>query len=271
MLQLSALIRDTFRELLVRKVLIGFLIVNALGLIGLYFYVGSDSANAFADRLKIPMTEEFRAQYAGIIEVGVAAFFEVLLIFVSIFATASVVPAMLEKGTIDIYLSKPLSRQKLLAGKVLGSVSVVGSNIAVFMLAAWVILSIKLGVWNVGFLYAGAMMLFSFTILYSIVVLFNIIMRGSAVGIIVVYAHVMIISGVLAKRANIGIIKDSAVGKGIADVLYYALPQTSEHMGISGMLIMHGDVVSWTPLWASAIIGTVLYATAGWLFSRKEF
>ena len=96
-------------------------------------------------KMNLPDTPEVRHGMVAMVEVGVAAFFQGLLLFVSIFATASVLPTILEKGTIDLYLSKPVSRPMLLFGKVLGSVLVIAANIAVFMGGAWVILSMRLG------------------------------------------------------------------------------------------------------------------------------
>ena len=266
-----AIIRDTFRELLVRKVLVGFLILNVLILAGLAIFMSSSTVEMMAQARKLPISDDAKLQMVYTLQSLVALMFFSLMIFVNVFATASVVPTMLEKGTIDLYLSKPISRGTLLLGKVLGSVLVVAGNIAVFMVGSWVILSMKLGVWNPEYLAAGAVMLFSFTVLYSIVVVFNVMTRSSAVGIIVTYAHVMILSGLLANREMIYTATGSELLRTVLSVLYFILPQSSEHSTIAHAIITHAAVASWTPMWGSALIGAGLYALAAWMFSRKEF
>ena len=48
-------------------------------------------------------------------ESGFSAVLYFLCIFLAIFATAHLVPRMQEKGTIDLYLSRPVARVKLLS------------------------------------------------------------------------------------------------------------------------------------------------------------
>ncbi len=271
MRKVFAIVRDTFRELLVRKVLIGFAAVNVLALIGIALYVEGNTVVAAMQRMNLPDTPQVRHGVAAMVEVGVASFFQGLLLFVSIFATASVLPTVLEKGTIDLYLSKPISRSMLLFGKVLGSVLVIAANIAMFMGGAWVILSLRLGFWNTGFLAAAPTILFSFVTLYAIVVLFNVVTRKGTLGIIITYVHFIALSGVLANREKIAIISDNAVMKSLAAGLYYILPQTFEINGMATMFIAQQPVASWTPMITSAALAAVTFGLAGWLFNRKEF
>ena len=270
-MKLFAIIKDTFRELLVRKVLIGFFIFNVLGLAGIAVFVSNDSVAAVVTAQKKVLTPEIYDAIARGIEVGVSEFFYVLLIFISVFATASIIPSALEKGTIDLYLSKPVARWQLLLGKVLGSVSVIAVNIGLFMFGAWIILSLKLGFWNPGFMSAAAVMLFAFVVLYSVIAVLNIVTRSAALGIIVVYIHFLALSGILANRAIIfAFIQNDFVHK-IIDGLYYILPQTSEHSSIAASLIAGKDIASWLPIWASSIFAAAMFGLAGWMFQKKDF
>jgi ABC-type transport system involved in multi-copper enzyme maturation permease subunit len=270
-MKLFAIIKDTFRELLVRKVLVGFLIFNALALAGIAVFISNNTVAVMITAQKQVMTPELYNKVATVVEMGVADFFYVLLIFISIFATASIIPSALEKGTIDLYLSKPVARWELLLGKILGSVAVIAANIGVFMLGAWIILSLRLGFWNPGFMSAAAVMLFAFVVLYSVVAVLNIATRSGALGIIVVYIHFLVLSSILANRETIfSFVQSDAVHK-IIDWVYYILPQTHEHSNIASAFITHTDVASWLPIWASSIFAAAMFGLAGWMFQRKDF
>ncbi|HZV12122.1 MAG TPA: ABC transporter permease subunit [Candidatus Kapabacteria bacterium] len=271
-MKLFAIIKDTFRELLVRKVLIGFFIFNVLGLAGIATFISSDAiSTGIAAAQKKGLPPETFAVLARIIESSVAGFFYLLLVFISVFATASIIPNAMEKGTIDLYLSKPVARWELLFGKILGSVAVIAANIGMFMLGAWIILSLRLGFWNPGFMSAAAVMLFAFVVLYSVVVVLNIVTRSAALGIIVVYIHFLALSPILAGRAGIfAFIQNDLVHK-IIDWVYYILPQTAEHIGIASALIKNIDVASWLPIWASSIFAAAMFGLAGWMFQKKDF
>ncbi|MBC8145297.1 MAG: ABC transporter permease, partial [bacterium] len=60
-------------------------------------------------------------------------------LFLGIFATAGIVPSMMEKGTIDLLLSKPLARWKLLWGRAAGGAIAVGTNLLLFTTAVFVL------------------------------------------------------------------------------------------------------------------------------------
>ncbi len=270
-MKILVIIKDTFRELLVRKTLIGFLIFNVLALVGIAIFVNNDTITGIITAQKKTMTPELYATIAAGFETEVMAFFYVILIFISIFSTASVIPSILEKGTIDLYLSKPVARWELLLGKILGSILVVAANIGVFMAGAWIILSMRLGIWNTGFIAAAPVLLFAFVVLYSIVAMFNMLTRSSAVGIIVTYVHFIVVSSFLANRDKIFMFVESKFWHGVIDWAYYLLPQTSEQSHIASLLVTHGDIASWFPIWASSIFAFVMFGFAGWLFQTRDF
>jgi ABC-type transport system involved in multi-copper enzyme maturation permease subunit len=86
----------------------------------------------------------------------------------SLFATSNLIPTLLQPGFIDLFISKPVSRIQILSGRILGSVTIVAFNIFYLILFSWLIMSIKTGVWNWGFLLAGIMIVLTFIILFSL-------------------------------------------------------------------------------------------------------
>ena len=270
-MKILVIIKDTFRELFVRKTLVGFLIFNVLGLICIAIFVNSGTIGGIVTAQQKTMTPELYESIVHMIEVGVMNTFYIVLIFISIFSTASVIPSVLEKGTIDLYLSKPIARWELLLGKILGSILVVAANIGVFMIGAWIILSWRLGEWNTGFIAAAPVLLFAFIVLYSVIVLCNLLTRGSAVGIIVTFVHFILLSSLLANRDTLLSFIENKFWRGVIDWVYYLLPQTHEHSLIASSLVTHGEIMSWFPIWASGIFASVMFGMAGWLFQKKDF
>jgi ABC-type transport system involved in multi-copper enzyme maturation permease subunit len=267
--QLIAIIRDTFRELLVRKVLLGFLIVNVIGLIGVAVFVNGDTITKIIETSKQIAGPDTYVKAVGMIEALVAGAFDLLLTYVAIFTTASVIPTMLEKGTIDIYLSKPISRGWLLGGKIIGSLAVVAANIAFFILAEWIILSSKLGVWSPGLLYAGVVMLFSFTVLYGLVALMNVVSRTSALGIIVAVVTLVLISPITSDPESYR----NFIGPKwalILDVFHYAFPQTTRIGKVASAAITGGEI-SWETIWIGMAQAGAYFTAAWWVLSKKEF
>ena len=120
-----------------------------------------------------------------------------LCLLLAIFASSSFVPLMLEKGNIDLLLSKPISRTQLLLGKYFGGILVVFINIAFLILGAWIIISLKFSYWNFNFPLVILVITFTFAVLYSLVVLFGIIFRSSVPGMMTAYFIFLILSPAL--------------------------------------------------------------------------
>src|ERR1043166_5327590 len=83
-----------------------------------------------------------------------------LCTFLAIFATAHLVPRMQDKGTIDLYLSRPVSRWKLLWSRYLAGLLLATSNVAYLILTIWLIVIWKTHVVHARFLLGGALIVF---------------------------------------------------------------------------------------------------------------
>jgi ABC-type transport system involved in multi-copper enzyme maturation permease subunit len=185
-MKLWTLIMTTFRELAAKAALISLAGISSFILIFIALALGVETR---ADGIVLQMFGQdvqpavsldsllptVRALQAGLVR----GLFTGIILF-GIFATAGCIPGMMEKGTIDIYLSKPLSRGVLLLGKALGAVTVIFLNILYFVGGLWLIFGIKTGVWNPGFLISISTLTYTFIVLYSMVVLFGILFRSTA-------------------------------------------------------------------------------------------
>jgi ABC-type transport system involved in multi-copper enzyme maturation permease subunit len=144
------------------------------------------------------------------------------------FATAGILPSTLRRGTIDIYLSKPVSRLFLLSAKCAGAIASLSVGIVYFMGGLYLIIGLKLGIWNPDILIAAGLTILMFSSLYGFAAFIAVLSRSTAVVILFVYIHALIVSELLESREEIlfGFITSEPV-RYIIRALYYILPQIS--------------------------------------------
>ena len=145
MTKLWAVCYYTFRESLARKTFIVFFIISSLVLLLFLLALNIDAVDGAVSAISLFGTE---AQGIDIkvpqliygIESVIASTLFIFGLFFSIFATASLIPNMLEKGNIDWIIAKPISRSKLLFGRYLGALSIVAFNIFYLIGGSWLVL-----------------------------------------------------------------------------------------------------------------------------------
>lgn len=190
-------------------------------------------------------------------------------ISLSLFATASLVPTMLEKGSIELLISKPLSRTQLLVGRFIGAQSVMLFNVTYLVGGTWLILSLKTGIWYFPYLYSIPMVSAVFAIMYAFMAFAGVTSRSSGVSVMVAFT-VVIVSSLLVQADRIYNLLPkfySSLLKG----LYHALPKTATLVELNKSLVMGEPIAAWSALWTSGIAGAVMLLAAIFVFSRKDF
>jgi hypothetical protein len=91
-----------------------------------------------------------------------------VIVLLGVVVTASFIPTMLRKGSVDLLLSKPISRARLLVFKYLGGLTFVFLNAALIMVGVYVLLGLRSGIWANGILLSILLLTFFFAILYAI-------------------------------------------------------------------------------------------------------
>lgn len=275
MIQLAGLIRETFLEAVSKKVVIGFFVISTLVLLGLAWYFFASDMFQMISSLQPTADDPQGAALQELVyshQMGIGTFFYMAAIFISIFMTAGILPSMMERGTIDLLLSKPLSRSSLLLGKVLGGFLVAAGSMAFFILGAWLIISTATGVWNMGFLLSLLPILLIFLSLYSLLVFVGVTTQSSALGMIICYLIIMIISPVLDSReALLFVIIQSDLGRSFLTLLYWIFPQVNDVSHISAAIIHNETVSSYAPLFHAAAFSAVFFTLSALVFKRKEF
>ena len=190
-------------------------------------------------------------------------------ILLALFATGGLIASMLERGQVDLLLTKPLSRSKILIGRLLG-VSVVMLALLIYLLGAvWLVMSIKTGVWNPRFLIAIGIVFIMFMVLYSLITITS-VWTGSAPLSLILTFGLLFATLILAIEP----LRDQITqpGRGIVIAFYNVLPKFVDVGAyIVPQLVSGQPVESWSPLVSSLAFGIIAYAGAFWLFQRKDF
>ena len=193
------------------------------------------------------------------------------IVLFGVIATAGIIPSALERGTIDLYLSKPIARWELLLGKSLGAVLVVLVNVVYFLGAVWIIFGIKIGVWNFHLVWAAFSITLAFACLYSVVMLLGVVSQGSALPILGAFLYLFIIGNILQSREEtLYRISDNGIYRGLLDGLYYLLPQLSAlKKNVADQIL--GNLPEWKPVVQSLLSGGLLFGFGVALFNHKDF
>lgn len=187
------IIQNTFREALAKKIFIGYYIFYAIVILIMIFLVNMDSVEGVMSLADSKMLVQQ-------VETGFLTISWNLIIFFSLISTASFIPSMLEKGTIDLLISKPISRPMILFSKFLGAVLFVFLSMVFLLGSMWLILSLKSGYWDPMFLLSILWITLAFATMYSIVVIIGLTTQSTVVAILVNFFLIFVLCPLLSTR-----------------------------------------------------------------------
>lgn len=274
------IIKNTFREALAKKIFIGYYIFYAIVVLVMLFLVNMDSVEGV---MSLADTHTIVKQ----VETGFFMISWNLIIFFSLISTASFIPSMLEKGTIDLLISKPISRPMILISKYLGAVLFVFLSMVFLLGSIWLILSAKSGYWNPTFLISILWLTLAFAVMYSIVVLVGLTTQSTVVAILINFFLIFVLCPLLSVREVVifSFVTNDTV-KFIFDFLYYVFPKPGEFRDITNSMIMGEPINMWkgtvnpeqgtfTIAWmspiSSALFCLVVMAYSIYYFAKKDY
>jgi ABC-2 type transport system permease protein len=261
----------TLREAFSRKVFIAFFVVVVLALVGFGIFGSLVKVDTLLKGLEGADKQAALNQIVYRIELMLISPVYGLGLLLAIFASSSFIPVMLEKGNIDLLLSKPISRTQLLLGKYFGGILVVFINISILIVGIWLIIFLKFSIISFPFLFAIFTITFSFAVLYALIVLSGVISGNSMLGMMLSYMIYLIISPLLASRSIIFQFIQSDFWQKIITFFYYILPKTSEIDKLTSGLVMNQTITNFQPVYSSFLFLVVVLSLSIYIFEKKDF
>jgi ABC-2 type transport system permease protein len=274
-----AIIKNTFREALAKKIFIGYYIFYGIVILIMLFAVNLDAVEgvmSFADVKKTILS----------VESGFVSLSFPLILFFALISASSFITSMVDKGTIDLLISKPVSRFKILSAKYIGAMLFVAASIVFLIGSIWLILSLKSGYWDPGFLFTIISLTFAFAVMYSISVFIGVTTQSSIISILVNFFLIFVLCPVLSAREQIifTFVKNDSV-KFIFNFFYYVLPKPGEIKDVTMAFIAGENIPLWKgvvnelgmmgPSWLSVISSflfcAVLFSYSVYYFSKKDY
>jgi ABC-type transport system involved in multi-copper enzyme maturation permease subunit len=274
------IIKNTFREALAKKIFIGYYIFYAIVVLLMLFAVNLDTVEGV-----ISITDV--KQSVHLVEKGFLDLAWALIVFFSLVSTASFIPSMLEKGTIDLLISKPVSRFTILLSKFFGALLFMFISMVFLLGSIWLILSAKSGFWDYQFLLTVPLITLAFAVMYSINVFIGLTTQSTIISILVNFFLIFVLCPILSIREGLifTFVQNSAV-QFVFNFFYWVLPKPGEIKDIAASLLIDkkiafwstsinveaGDfTASWMSLFTSLLFCIALFSYSAYFFSKKDY
>ncbi|MFL6247510.1 MAG: ABC transporter permease [Thermoanaerobaculia bacterium] len=281
---LAANIEDVMREAAARWTLLAYFFLSTVFLIIFASAINLDivdgalaGAKLFGKQVEMGGSEVSIEKLVLGFETGFSGFLYVFCTFLAIFATAHLVPRMQEKGTIDLYLARPVSRVRLLMSRYVAGLILAGSNVVYLMGSIWIIVASKTGIWNARFLLAGAIIFLVIAVLLAFAFLVGVFTSSTAVSIMATYG-IFFFGLMLAAHDKFAAAVSKQWQANVIETLYWVFPKTAELLTavvafVGGEQLPERIVRSLAPapFLTTAAFGVGCLVLASWMFTRKEF
>ena len=280
---LFANIEDVMREAAARWTLIAYFCLSSIFVLIFASAINLDivdgslaSAKLFGKSVEMNQAISIEKLVLGF-ESGFSAVLYFLCTFLAVFATAHLVPRMQEKGTIDLYLSRPVSRLKLILSRYVAGMILAGSNVLYLIGSIWLIVIWKTHVVHPRFFFAGGVILFVIATLMAFAFLVGVVTSSTGVSIMSTYG-LFFFALMLVGHDRIAAAVSKEWQAWVINTLYWIVPKTAE-LGGAVIAFVSGNQapakiaasLSWAPFLSTAAFGLACLALASWLFQRKEF
>jgi len=280
----AASVEEVFREAAARWTLLAYFALSSLFILIFALAVNLDivdgalaGARLFGKEVDLEGERIDMDRLVLGFESGFSGFLYMLGTFLALFATAHLVPRLQEKGTIDLYLSRPVGRARLLLSRYSGGLLLAAANLLYLIGSIWAIVLWKTGVAHPRFLLGGAVILFAIASLLAFTFLVGVATSSTAVSLMVTYA-VFFFAALLSAREKIAAAVSSEASANLVRALYWIFPKTAELGQATVALVSGGEAfrnMAQSNLGAvygsTGLFGLVSLGLAVWLFSRKDF
>jgi ABC-type transport system involved in multi-copper enzyme maturation permease subunit len=249
---------------------------------------GAHELSLFFGALSTPLTDASLAETVVAMQIGVAQLFVGfigMLILLSV--CGSFVPNMLQKGTIDLILARPISRGGLLLSKYVGVLIFIFGFTTVLLTGCWLGISWRSGYWNPWFIVCALTGTAQFAVLYAVALLFGVWTRSSNIATLLSLSIWGASSTVSGLHHVGGWLDNFPRIQQMLTAAYYVLPNTPDLASLNLLFLSRSYLspeayertiapqipeIDWWVSGGTTVLFTVAtLAFAVWLFRRKDF
>jgi ABC-type transport system involved in multi-copper enzyme maturation permease subunit len=192
------------------------------------------------------------------------------MLFLMVFGSAGLVPSFLGKGRVELTLSKPVDRYRLLSMKFLSVFIIMCAILIVSTTILWGILSFRLGVASGYFFYGLLFACLEFLAIYAIVFFLGAVAHSTVVAIMG-YFIIRVGSDLLAGREVVYQLLGNSIWKTIIDTAYHILPKIGEMSDNYGPLMQGQGFVRTYPIYSTLGISLVIFLITLLIFRHHDY
>ncbi|HPS65819.1 MAG TPA: ABC transporter permease subunit [Ignavibacteria bacterium] len=272
-----AIVKSTIREAFSRKILLSLFILFSFVILLIAALINLDAVQGIPKLLEAQPDFDYRSFIIKmeLLMISQPSFLIVMILF--IIMSSSFIPSLLQKGTVELTLSKPVSRTEIILGKFSGGVIIVFIALTYLISLIWAVISLKTGVWHFAFLYSILWYTLIFAVLYSLVILTGIITKSTIMSLIINVLLFFPFTAILSAKDNISLFASNKVLAFILNFIYHILPKPWDLRSlcsdaIDGSLNMSGGFFYvYQPVITSLIFMLVCLSLSVYYFSKKDY
>ncbi|MEW6051379.1 MAG: ABC transporter permease subunit [Candidatus Zixiibacteriota bacterium] len=260
--------RDTVVEMFDRKIIWLFVGLTAFSLLVVFLTRGVEF-NIRIDTAGDAEMNDMMATLANPVTRAIGSYLS-FLIFLAVLGSAGHLPHMLERGRIDFYLARPITRTRLLTARLAGIALAYGTMILLSGAVVYLALVAAHGSAGLNILYLFASSLTAFLIWLSVTALAAVISGSTAMAIMAAFL-VWVAQTILSYHMMFKGFFNSEIAGYVIDGLYYIVPKPSAIENIGLTLAYGAEVKDWLPLWTTLPVAFVLLVASVSLFKRHDY
>jgi ABC-type transport system involved in multi-copper enzyme maturation permease subunit len=118
------------------------------------------------------------------VQIGIGIWLSWLATILAVISTSGIFPDLLTSGSIDLFISKPISRLRLFITEYAAGLLFVALQVTIFSTACFLVIGLRGGVWEPGLFLAVPIMVCFFSYLFSVSTLLGVVTRSTVAALL---------------------------------------------------------------------------------------
>lgn len=199
------------------------------------------------------------------------------IILLGTFGSVGLMTSFVERGIIELYLSKPLERWKLFVGRALGASGGVVVNLLFCIVGIWAVFGVKIGFWEWRFLVAGFLVAYAFLCYFSVLSFLALWSRNTVLTIMLGLLFAFVSMILESRGQGLYLLWDNSIFHRVVDIFYYATPQLDAMLSNASILVagiplaLNQPTFTITPFLYSLGAAGLFYGLSIYIFTKRDF